>query len=213
MAVNSFQKRVQCDAPQTIAELAPNVLYRVPLCGDEAVRRALRNAYAEFCRGSSCYSSVLTCPIEEGVTDYPILPRFGGYVDSVRRVWTDFFTMREGVDYFVVDGDPVLVRLASAPVDLSGNEPKMRVLMVEQPMDGAENAPQWIIDRYGAAFVSGALAELYAMQGMPWYRPDVAVQERRRFDDAVHGAKMRSLACANAGSGRASALDTSNYIL
>jgi len=213
MAVNSFQKRVEPDAPQTIAELAPNVIYRAPLCGDETVRRALRNAFADFCRISSCFTQHATVPVEEGVVDYPILSRFGGFVETVLRVRTDFFALREGADYAVLDGDPVIVRLAAAPADLSGNAPDLRVTFIEQPYPGTENAPQWFIDRYGAALVSGALAEIYAMQGTPWYRPDASVLEMRRFNDIAHAAKMAAHAGANAASGRASALDLSNFAL
>lgn len=213
MAANSFQKKALRDAPQTIAELGPNVLYRVPVCGDETVRRSLINAYSEFCRRSSCFTSVIVCDIEEGVTDYPVLPKHGGYVDAILRAWTEHFILRENKDYAIVDGIPVVLRLATAPSELFGNAPKLHVLTVEQPMQDSSFAPQWFIDRYGPAIISGALAEIYAMQGMPWYRPDAAIIESRKFQDAIHGAKMRSISGTNASSGRTSALDLSNLIV
>lgn len=213
MAENWFQEDLDREPPTTVAELASNVLYRAHGCPDVTIRRALANAYGEFCRRSSCLRHFNVYGFGGKVPVYPVMPWCGGRVDSVQRVLTDFSVLRENEDYKVQDGNVVTVRLVGAWVNASDGSRKIRVEFVEMPLQGSESAPRWFLDTYGDAIVSGALAEIHAMQNMPWYRPEMAIAEGRAFQDAIGTAKMRGLSGANAGSGRMIAPDFSTIIV
>ena len=210
---NWFQTEIENEPPRTVAELASDVVYRVPNCPDVTIRRALADAYGEFCRRSSCLRHFNVRPLEKGVLDYAVVPWCKGRVESVQRVVKDMFVLQENADYVVLDGDVVIVRLMRNPIENDYEHRKIRIDFVEMPTHGSELAPKWFLDQYGHAIVSGALAELYATQNMPWYRPEVAITERRAFQDAIGTAKMRGLSGANAGSGRMTAPDFSTIIV
>lgn len=213
MAENWFQEEFDNEPPRTVAELATDVVYRVPNCADVTVRRALSNAYWEFCRRSSCLRHFRIHEMREGVADYPVIPWCGGRVDSVQRVSTRLFVLRENADYIVVDGDVVMVRLLPVPGASQYGTERLRIDFVEQPPHGSERASRWFLEQWGHAVVSGALAEIYSMQNTPWYRPEVAIAERRAFQDAIGTAKMRGLSGASAGSGRMTAPDFSTLAI
>ena len=87
MAANSFQEERDTPEYATVAELAANLVYRLPGCDDVLIRRALREAYVEFCRLANALVTEQTIELEKGETDYPVTSCTPDCrVECVRRV-------------------------------------------------------------------------------------------------------------------------------
>ena len=110
------------------------------------------------------------------------------------------------------------VNVGSLPVE-TGERPNfhgawsMWVEAVEIPHINEERAPKDFLRRYGDAFVDGALARLFSMQGKPWTDAEQFRQHAVAYENAVAEARDRSMRggpAANAGPGFA--LDMSSMV-
>ena len=199
---SSFDTAVEMPTFGTVAKFAENVVFRVPGCSDLMVRKAVRWAYNDFCRRSCCLRTVRRLSIEEEQTDYPVMPVYGQSVDSIVRVSIGRRVLRPQKDYLVVDGLAKVVRLHERFVPWSGEAGGvvwMEVEAVEMPSLESEEMPSWFADKYGAAVVSGALAQLLGTSGRAWSDPQSAAVERRAYENAVAEAKLAGMTGGNFG--------------
>ena len=234
MGVNSFQTERELPEFESIAALAEKLVYRLPGCDNEMIRRQLQDTYRDFCRLSSCFTLPREMEIEDGERHYPVPSLFPGtYVDSVTEVWLDGRKLFAPRDYVVEIGRTPVICLShrnvpdgqgdrerelAASGELSdrshGCDRHLRVTAIEIPKNGSERAPRWFYDKYGDAIVSGALSKLFAMTGKAWSDPAQATTENVRYENFLTEARVRSAYAPDGGSGSGaiSALDTSGLL-
>lgn len=198
---NAFQ--TEQDAPElaTLAELAENLVYRLPLCPDVVVRKTLRAVCREFCSETRCLTADVPIGLEPGVRVYPVPPVFGGVVAEVRSVRIGPRALVRGRDWRVSDAPfGAAVELSPAlvppPAKEDGGEdapppPSMLVRSSEVPRLESERVPPWFVSRHGDALVAGAMARLCSMQGRAWADANAAAEERARYEDFKSEARMR----------------------
>lgn len=202
---NGFQTAQ--DAPElvSLAELAENLVYRLPLCPDVAVRKALRAVYREFCAETQCLTADVHVDLEPGERVYPVPPVFGGVPTEVRSVRIGPRVLAMGRDWRVANTpfgaavelspafvpDPPQDADGAAAEDPDAPPPRMEVRSVETPRLETERVPPWFVNRHGDAIVSGALARLCSMQGRPWADAQTAADERVRYENFKSEARMR----------------------
>ena len=182
---NSFDTERDPLEIETVAQLANHIVWRVPCCTDEAVRRALQSAFADFCRGSCALTAtrVVVVGERERICELCVQPsRAGRFVDCVKSVSKDGRDLVQGRDYSICNG-----KIAFRHPYKGG---RFAVTTVEQPVDGSEDAPGWFLIKYGAAIESGALARLMSMTGKPWSDPSQAKIEATTFNDYITQARL-----------------------
>lgn len=182
---NSFDTEREPLEIETVAQLANHIVYRLPGCADEMIRRALQSAFTDFCRASCALTG--TRRVEAGkddeVSEICVCPSMSGrYVDCVKEVRHNGRTLLRGRDYHIRDNAVVLRHPYS-----SGT---FSVITVEVPVDGSESAPRWFLEKYGSAIESGALARLMSMTGKAWSDPAQAKVEAVTFNDYITQAKL-----------------------
>lgn len=182
---NSFDEEREPLEIESVAQLANHIVWRLPGCTDEAVRRALQSSFDDFCRGSCALTATQRVCVEKGehICEICVTPsRTKRYVDCVKGVTHNGRPLVQGRDYFVCDGH---VRLRYAY-----NSGVFEVTTVELPVDGSESAPSWFLKKYGSAIESGALARLMSMTGKAWSDPAQAKIEACSFNDYMTQAKL-----------------------
>lgn len=214
MAENSFQKEWDSPEISTIAELAANLVYRLPGCDDVMIRFTLREAYGEFCRLSNALVTVRKISLEAGETLYPLSNMIPDCrVECVRGVRLHGSVIREGFDYQVIAGiSPALKVNASALPSKDGEERFLDVECLEMPNSGSERVPKWFIRKYGDAISAGALVRLFSMTGKAWSDPTQARIELGRWEGYVAGARLGSMSGSSCGNGRFNAVDMSEVL-
>ena len=211
---NSFETERETPEYGSIAELASNIVYRLPGCADEMVRRALRDSYGDFCRLSNALKTERIIPILPRRDRCPITPLTPDCViESISGVWYHGVRLAEGVDYSVSLGTTpciILGRYMVPKEEKPGHE--IRVVCIEQPKSGSERAPKWFIRKYGDAICAGALVKLFGMTGRPWSDAMQMRMEHVRWDNAVSGARMAVMSGSAFGNGRIDTVDTSGLL-
>ena len=214
-------------APGSIAELGQKMIFRLPGCSDEEIRRALQAAYSDFCRLTLCYRANIDIELEPGESEYPVTAYMPDcFVDSVTEVRIGRRRLEAGRDYRLVPGSAFVMlvldgrfvpekytaeQIAARP-ELSRIEPEtLTVETIELPRLNAERAPRWFFDKYGEGVVAGALVKLFGMANKPWTDGVQAQHELIRWENYLTDARLRGMADDRSicGSGTASGVDTS----
>lgn len=182
---NSFDEEREPLEIGSVAQLANHIVWRLPGCTDEAVRRALQSSYSDFCR-ASCALTATRC-VEVGdcerVCEILVAPsRADRFVDCVKSVVCNGRELTQGREYSIRDGRIILRH----PYERC----RFIITTVEQPVDGSESAPSWFLKKYGTAIESGALARLMSMTGKAWSDPAQAKVEACSFNDYITQAKL-----------------------
>ena len=183
---NSFDEERDPLEIETVAQLANHIVWRLPGCTDEAVRRALQSSFADFCRASCALTATRCVEVgeDEQVCELCVSPsRDGRFVDCVKGVSKDGRELVKGRDYSICDWH---IRFRHP----YGGRCRFAVTAVEQPVDGSEAAPSWFLKKYGTAIESGALARLMSMAGRSWSDPQQAKIEATTFNDYITQAKL-----------------------
>jgi len=178
-----------------LADIAQNLVYRLPGCSDLMVRKTIQEVYREFCRDTKFFQLVHRGELKSGEAVFGVAPLIpGGVVGEVREVSIGHIRLRCGVDYTVEGISPVTVVLAPSSTP-SPEDPEARahisVLAVEYPSMGSEEVPQGFVDAYGDAIASGVMARLCSMANKPWSDMQVAAAEQVRYQNAKSEARMR----------------------
>jgi hypothetical protein len=87
----------------------------------------------------------------------------------------------------------------------------VEVEWIEIPPLSSEEAPRWLIDKYGDALCSGVLARLMAQANKPWSDPQMAVIESQRYEAAINEECMNLYAESPSGA-LGTVFDTSDMI-
>lgn len=198
---NSFQNEQEAPELVTIAELAENLIYRLPGCADITVRKTIQEVYREFCRETKCLMADRVFEVIDGQTDYPVGSMFGGIVGEIREVSLDGMVLKLGRDYRAIEGMSPIVVLDRRYVEIPDNVPPteeylysipkaVRVCATEYPKMNSELAPSWFVEKHGDAVCSGVMARLCSMQGRPWTDIQTASDERIRYENYKSEARM-----------------------
>lgn len=181
---NSFQTEQDVPRYESIAELAENVVYRVPGCDDLMVRKTLQEVYRDFCRRSCALRTVrkIKSPFIELV--YAMTPDCE--VMSIASVSLNGHRLEEGRHYRVTSCHIEFMR---RPYDLD-DESECEIIQVEVPKMGAERAPREFISRYGEYIVSGTLMRLMRMTGKAWSDPQQAQDEAINYENGLNKARL-----------------------
>lgn len=195
---NSFNAELETPELESLSSLAQHLVYRLPGCDDEVIRLTLREVYRDFCRRSCCLR--VRRRFTEPVCCLPIV--YGGTILNITEVRDGSHILRSTLEYYY-DGRVVTIpRLRDGCVEIS---------WIEVPGLSSEDAPKWLIDKYGDALCSGVLGRLYSMSGKAWSDPQMAVIEGQRYEAVVNQvcAQLYSID----GSGKlGSVYDTSDLI-
>lgn len=198
---NSFDEEREPPEIETVSQLANGIVWRLPGCDDEAIRRSLQRAYSDFC-AASCALVATRCvevgPCEEVRELCVTASRPDRYVETVKGVSCNGRPLLQGRDWSLADNR---IRLRHS---YSGRR-RFEIATVEVPVDGSEAAPSWFLKRYGAAIASGALARLMSMTGKAWSDPAQAKIEAASFNDRITQAKLAYYNGGNLSNGAASA--------
>lgn len=170
---NSFDIEMETPELETLSSLAQHLVYRLPECGDTTIRLTLREAYRDFCRRSCC----LRVRRRFCGQHFHIPVVFGGSVLKVTEVSCGSRRLRPSYDYNCVGCDISVPRFRNEEVTVS---------WVEVPPLSCEEAPKWVIEKYGDALCSGVLARLCSQINRPWGDPQMAVVESQRYEAAVN---------------------------
>lgn len=187
-----------------LSDLAENLVYRLPGCDGETLRKTIREVYREFCRETKCFTAEREIEMQPDVADYHIPGVFGAMVFEVRSVSIDTRHLRQGIDYVLRSGRcPIVslhrrhvfvkpVNVPLAELDIADRPPVMRVVAVEIPLLDSEKMPRWFAQQYGDAICSGVLARLCSMQGKAWTDNALAADERARYENLKSEMRMHS---------------------
>lgn len=204
------QERPECD---TIAQLAHNIVYRVPGCSDMMVRQTLVEAYAEFCDLTNALTTDRSIALEAGRGSYPVVYMIPDcriqYVKSV-RVRGKLLTPER--DYHILPGVTPGIMLDERLLPAEGEELAMLVTCIEMPKTGSEQAPQWFIRKHGSAIAAGALARLFGMTGRPWADATQMRLELARWERGLSNARLGYMCGSQFGNGKINSIDTSDIL-
>lgn len=213
---NSFETERETPEYASIAELASNLVYRLPGCADEMVRRALRDAYGDFCRLANALVTERVMRLSVGESIYPITPLTPDCtITSISAVWHKSMKLKERCDYTVIVGMPPSIKLRRSYIPEDAEEEAdcfIRVVCIEQPKSGSERAPRWFLQKYGDAICAGALVKLFGMTGRAWSDVQQMRMELVRWDNAVSGTRMAGMSGSAFGNGNIDAVDTSELL-
>lgn len=218
---NTFQREQERPEVETVAELAENLVYRLPGCTDLMIRKTIQEVYREFCRETKCLTSERMVEVEPGCAEYPLFPAFGGVVDNVRAVLDGPRRLKRGPDYVTRGARPTVLVLSprwvpglppppppdgmAVPVSTPGETPSVplaeahvhceprRLLVVQEEIPGlnSEKAPRGFVERHGEAICSGVMFRLCSMTGRAWSDANVAALERVNYENAKSEERMR----------------------
>lgn len=182
--VNSFQSEQDVPRYESIAELAENVVYRVPGCDDLMVRKTLQEVYRDFCRRSCILRTVRKIK-----TNNTILPICATIPDcdvmTIASVSVNGRRLEEHRHY-----DMDLCRIILRVQHEFEDDNEYEVVQIEMPKMGAEKAPMGFISHYGEFIVSGTLMRLMRMTGKAWADPQQAQDESIKYENGLTGARL-----------------------
>lgn len=203
---NSFEKDFEPPEMETVANLAEDMVFRLPGCADIMVRKALQRAYYDFARLSCAITTRMTVPLVEGQVIYGIaaqMPRM--QICAVRAVYVDGRKLGKGE--YATHYDAVTISSFS----VVNSHRLLTVVMQEIPRFGEEDAPRWFIDRYREAIVAGALRNLFMMDGKPWANAAQAQQENIVWENYLTEARLNSNT-EGTNNGHLEVVDTSDLL-
>lgn len=206
---NSFETEQEKPEFENIANLAEDIVIRLPGCTDTMIRKTIQATYREFARQSCVFRTTRRCPVVgHECTIGPTLPDM--YVDSVAEVRLGMRKLAPGYEYNVI-GNSRIVLLGMPNFDMGeGDEglkflvdaadlkpefkkfgiPHLHIICVEVPKSGSETAPSWFIEKFSEAIVSGTLYKLMSMSGKAWTDPAQAAVEKVTYDNFMNEARV-----------------------
>lgn len=211
---NSFETERETPEYATIAELAQNLVYRLPGCDDEMIRRALREAYVNFCRLSNSLVTRRDIPLSAGECVYSVTHQIPDCnIESIRSVFIGNLRLVPRQDYAIITGTVPSIRLRPAFLPRCREDMKhMVVECMEVPRTGCETAPNWFISKYGDAICAGALVALFGMTGRRWSDPAMMKMELVKWENAITGARIADAGGSQFGNGSFDAVDMSGVL-
>lgn len=193
---NSFDNEIETPEMEALANLAENLVYRLPGIADVMVRKTIQEVYRDFCRRSCCLHGRRRLTYGHDCGGKVVFaPLYGGSVDFVTDVrinhhllYDTDFTNRGGV-----------VHLPRRFIPNHHDIYEIDALVVEVPNLNTEDVPTWFVQRHGDAVCSGVLAKLMLMTGKAWSDAAQAQNERIAYENAVIETRTRYYANNDSG--------------
>lgn len=195
---NSFNTELETPELESLSSLAQHLVYRLPSCDNTTIRLTLREVYRDFCRRSCCLR--VRRRFHEPICRLPSV--FGGTILSVTEVRDGAHILRSPHEYRYNNGIVSIPRFRDGCIEIS---------WIEIPALSSENAPKWLIDKYGDALCSGVLTRLYSMTGKAWSDPQMAAIEGQRYEAVVNQVCAQLYSVDDSGK-LGSVYDTSDLI-
>ena len=229
---NSFKKEQVKPEFEALADLAEDLVYRLPGCDSVMIRKTLQNVYRDFARQScvfktvrrahivghdACFGPTLSDMYVDAVVDVRIANRKLLYGHEYEVVGNSKIVLRGMPEFDVGSGDEALKFIVDAaelaPQFKKCVIPDLEITCVEVPKNGSESVPSWFFDKYSEAIVSGVLFRLMVMTNKPWSDSAQAMIEKNAYEAAMNEAKVRYAGGGQFGSGDVgSAVDTKALI-
>ena len=203
---------------ENLANLAENLVYRLPGCDEVLIRKTLQEVAREFVAETQCLTSRQLLEADKDGMCYPV-PFFGGAVADVREVWLSRRRLAKGRDWefsassglrlfphlsiFRPDAfldreerdarrfTPGVNMMESSGGRIPDGGTPVTVFVVERLPLFSEMLPRAFLQKHGDALCSGTLGRLFAMSGKPWSDPQQALDERIRYDNAKSEERMK----------------------
>lgn len=171
-----------------ITRLMNNARVRAPGATDDAIQRELFMVVDEFCKFTNAWKEDIPMTIPGGDpagTTYIIAPQEPANITQLMWVFT------QPSDVSMLRGSAVP---ASMPVPgelVLANQPSSEqaiittvALTVQDPVnrDGYVVFPQWMMQKYGDAFLDGLLGRLMTQPNKPWTNNQMSVYHLRSFN-------------------------------
>lgn len=179
--------RAESDPLVAISTLLEQCLYRLPGCADVMILKELQYTAKLFADVSGALLVTLTNTMETGTLTYDITPETAAAIKiiySVRsganRVPYNAFTVTESATPTITLTTPYVVNTGVLTVTCSLT-----------PAEACLAYPDWFIEQYGPAVISGTLARLMNMDGKPWTDKASAVGLSMTFHTGVLDAVVR----------------------
>ena len=164
---SEFDNELEAPEMEALANLAENLIYRLPGIADIMVRKTIQEVYRDFCRRSCCLHGRRYLKIGHDCDGKVLFaPLYGGMVDLVTDVCINGHRLYD-TDY-VNRGGTVHLPRRFVPSEFDVYD--IDALVVEIPAMNSESVPSWFVQRHGDSICSGVLARLMSMTGKPCER-------------------------------------------
>ncbi len=171
-----------------LSTLLEQCLYRLPGCADVMILKELQYAAKLFSDVTGALLVTLDNAMVAATYTYAITPTTDAGIKIVysvksgaNRVPYNAFTIAESAT------PAITVNTASYIVA----DQTLRVTCSLSPNEACESYPDWFVEQYGPAVISGTLARLMNMDGRPWTDKASAVGASMAFHIGVLDAVVR----------------------
>lgn len=186
--MNSFMEERETVDYDSLMSLADLIVFRLPGCDDEMIRKFISFTYRDFVKRSCALRTKRTIDLEDGEYVYHLCPMIIGCdVDCVIGVYLNGHRLCES-EYAQVNGG---ISINPRHLPRNGEKVQVEVECLEIPRLGEERAPYWFVRKYGDAIVSGVLMNLMRMAGKAWSDPQQASVEAVAYENALTECRMR----------------------
>ena len=182
-----------------VKELVPSVQEMARLCPVKRIKDSIMDAAIDFCRRSLVWRVQTTDDIVAGTDTYTLAMPTGAAIGAIEIVtvdgiqipmWTSPWphsSTSGGAVFYGVNQDKQ-VRLYPIPAESVTDG--LVVSVVAIPDKTGTVIPDFLLDDYKDAIVSGALASVMAIIGQPWANAQVAMYHQKMFSRAIGGARI-----------------------
>lgn len=181
----------------------PDVLSEVPTCPNIIALEKIRDTIIEVCQESSIWREELaTISVVASTALYPLVFTTGSQLAQVNYAylvdansdekWLDgssedaiasasgkSWRTQEGEPKVYYMDDPKTIRFALTP----SKAYTAYIGVILKPTPDSTQAPDYIYDQYHETIAKGAIAKLLDMNGRPWYSPDKAALDKRKYNN------------------------------
>lgn len=185
---SSFDNELETPEYENLASLANELVYRLPGCADDVVRKCISSVYRDFCKRTCVLKTSRKIELETGRNRYPLFAKIPDCViDCVTDISINGRSLKTDEYRFSVDCVSIHDRL----LPNSGETAAVIVTCVEMPKIGSEKAPPAFIQKYGDAITSGVFWKLASMLNVKWSNPQSAIFEAKAYENALTEARSR----------------------
>lgn len=185
---------------EDLANIAENLVYRLPGCTDVMIRKTIASVYRDFCKRTCVLKGRRRIELSRDQRCYSVCSRSDGFIvdcvigvtfENGRELCEGEYSLHEGKISFP---DRVLPNCHDRQT--------VEVEFVEIPELGSEKIPLGFLNRYGDAIASGVLMQLMSMAGRPWSDPQQAALEARLYENALTEFRVRHHSGGQMSSGK-----------
>lgn len=182
-----------------LEDFFPHVKHIVPGCAEPTIIQALREACIEFCQRTKLWRSDDEFAVSADNCDVVCVPS-GATLYEIEHVMFDGFPL-EPASINMLDRDHPYWRtqaeeqctypryFTQIDIDTIRVVPSatgtVKVYTVLMPSQDAEMVPDWMVDKYSRVIAAGALKDLLAIPGQPFFNAELSGAYSARFYSAL----------------------------